>query len=112
MEQQTSEVSPHQTEGRSVEGSLKALWEAARRAGELIAQLRGENRVLSTKAEELQREVTQLQQELVKKDQIISKLSAEQAGAQSKRAVHFADGERELLASKVRDLLAKIESYL
>jgi len=114
VEHQSIETPLMQGDARTIDSALKGLWEKARRAGELLAQIKDENRDLRTQAEELRRQLQQIQQELARKDQMIHQLSAELAGAQSesKRAVLFANGERELLATRVKDLLAKIESYL
>jgi len=101
-----------QSEGRNIESALKTLWEKARRAGELIAALKEENALLRSKLEEMQLQLEHLNQELVQRDQSITQLEAEQAEADSKREELFANGEREALALKVKDLLAKIDSYL
>jgi chromosome segregation ATPase len=101
-----------QSEGRNIESAIKTLWEKARRAGELIAALKEENSGLRTKLEEVQLQLEQLNQELVQRDQTISQLEAEQAEADSKSNETFSNGEREALAAKVKDLLAKIDSYL
>ena len=112
MEEHSGESPLHQSDVRSAEGVLRALWEKARHAGELIAQLREEKKDLQAAVQDLQQQIHQLQEELVKKDQVIATVTAELTSAPSKKAVLFANGERELLTAKVKDLLAKIESYL
>ena len=112
MDQISGDPAILQGEGRNIESALKTLWEKARRAGELIAALKEENTGLRTKLQEVQAEVEHLKEDLVQRDQTISKLEAEQAEADSKRAEMFSNGEREALAAKVKDLLAKIDSYL
>jgi predicted RNase H-like nuclease (RuvC/YqgF family) len=96
-------------DSRHVETALKGLWEKARRAGELIAQLREENSALQSRVDALQDEVRKYQQELAAKEQMLAQASA---GAEAKRGVLMVNGEREALATKVKDLLAKIEAYL
>ncbi len=112
MDQISGDPAVLQSEGRNIESALKTLWEKARRAGELIAALKEENALLRSKLEEMQLQLEHLNQELVQRDQSITQLEAEQAEADSKREELFANGEREALALKVRDLLAKIDSYL
>jgi len=97
---------------RTIEASLKGLWERARRAGELITELRGEKRLLVTRLEELERQVAMLQQELARKEQLMRKAVAEAGASAASRAAVLADGEREALAQKVRELLVKLEAYL
>jgi Tfp pilus assembly protein FimV len=112
VEQQSSEIPVTQGEARAVDALLKTLWEKARRAAETIAQLREDNRELQSRVEELTRQLYQVQHDLARKDQIISQQNADLAGASAKRPALFDNGERELLATKVKDLLAKIEAYL
>lgn len=112
MDQISGEPAVLQAEGRSIESAVKTLWEKARRAGERIASLKEENADLRSKLEEIQLQLEQVNRELAQRDQTISQLNAEQADADSKRAALFTNGEREALAGKVKDLLAKIESYL
>ena len=112
MEQQPGEMTLTPGEGRAIDASLKTLWEKARHAADAIAKLREENRELQVRVEELNRQLHRVQQDLARKDQIISHQSSELAGIASKRPALFDDGERELLAEKVKDLLAKIDAYL
>jgi chromosome segregation ATPase len=99
-------------EPAAVETSLKSLWEKARRAADVIGELRAEKRTLQSRVELLEGELRQLREEIGRRDQQLSKLQSEQAGIDPKRAALFANGEREVLATKVRELLAKIDAYL
>ncbi|MGB5874551.1 MAG: hypothetical protein WBG01_03495 [Bacteroidota bacterium] len=101
-----------QSEGRNIESAMKTLWEKARRAGEHIAALKEDNTDLRSKLEDVQAQLEHLNEELVQRDQTISQLEAEQAEADSKREELFSNGEREALAAKVKDLLARIDTYL
>jgi predicted RNase H-like nuclease (RuvC/YqgF family) len=94
-------------ETRAVDGALKALWDRARRAGELITSLRQENSSLRNRVQELQSRVLQLEEEVERQRQLPD------PGAEAERgAVVFRNGERELLISRLRHLLAKLEAYL
>jgi chromosome segregation ATPase len=101
-----------QSEGRNIESAMKTLWEKARRAGEHIAALKEDNADLRSRLEDVQAQLEHLNEELVQRDQTISQLEAEQAEADSKREEVFSNGEREALAAKVKDLLARIDTYL
>jgi uncharacterized coiled-coil DUF342 family protein len=92
-----------------VEIALKALWEKVRGAGDLIQQLREERQALHTQVEQLRAEVRHLQTELSRKEQLLGSVSQSRDG-DAARAI--GNGEREALAQKVKDLLARIDAYL
>jgi chromosome segregation ATPase len=94
---------------RSVENALKALWERVRRAGDLIQQLREERQGLHTQVEQLRAEVQHLQNELSRKEQMLGSMVPAREGDAARA---FGNGEREVLAKKVKDLLARIDAYL
>lgn len=113
MEQPSTDLAaPSQGEVKSLESSLKTLWDKAKRAAEVIGELRDQKRLLETRVGQLEVELRQLQAELAKKDQLAKTMAANLKAVDPKRAVLFANGERETLAVRVRDLLAKIDAYL
>jgi len=97
-------------DARSLENGLKELWARVRRAAELIARLREEKRALEVKVGEMENELHRLQQEVSKRDQLIAKIKVEQGGA--KPAAVVADGDRDALAARVKELLVKLDAYL
>ena len=94
-------------EARSVETALKALWDRARRAGELITSLRQENSSLRSRVQELQARVLELEEDIDRLHQLPDPRAEAKPGA-----IVFGNGERELLISRVKHLLAKLEAYL
>ncbi len=90
---------------RSIEGNLKALWESARRAAELIAGLRQERQALLARVAGLEREIQQARAESAQ----AKKQAAEHA---QEGSVSITGGERDLLATRVRELIAKLDAYL
>ena len=90
---------------RSVEGNFKALWDSARRAAEVIAGLRQECQALQTHVARLERELLQVKTESAQ----FRKQTAEHL---EEGGMSFAGGERDLLAAKVKELIAKLDSYL
>ena len=113
MDQHSSDTNlPTALEAKSLEAGLKALWERARRAGELIAQLREERASLRLKVDELEGEVAHLKDEVGQKVELLRKLNTEAAKPSVKNGVLISDGEREQLGARVKELLAKIEGYL
>jgi len=90
---------------KSVEVSVRALWESARRAAELIAGLRQERQALQAHVARLERELQQLKAETLQ--------LRKQASEQTKEGgASLAGGDRDLLAAKVRELIAKLDAYL
>ena len=92
-------------EGRSVEGNFKALWESARRAADVIVGLRQERQALKAHVARLERELQQVRAESAQ----FRKQTAEQI---EEGGMGFAGGERDLLAAKVKELIAKLDAYL
>jgi len=97
---------------RSLESSLKALWERTRRAGDLIAELRGEKKMLLSRVEELESELDQVRRELAKKEQVMKRMATEAAEVSPARGTVFSNGERDSVVAKIKELLVKLESYL
>jgi chromosome segregation ATPase len=113
VDQHSSDINPLSAlEAKSLESSLKALWDRAKRTGELIAQLREERSGLQRRVEELEREIGQLREVVSQKDELVKKISAEPMRPSGKNGVVLSDGERQQLGARVKELLAKIEGYL
>lgn len=113
MDQQVTDIiPPPQGDARTLENALKVLWEKARRAAELIGELRVERQALRTRVDELERQYRELKLEVEKRDSQVNRMIAEHDVATPKAVALFANGEREALATKVKALLAKIEAYL
>ena len=100
-------------ENRLLEGVFKVVWEKTRATADLIRQLREEKRGLLQRVAELESEGEKLLAAAVKQEQELKRLRAEHAAM-----VSSADGnvlsteEKERLKGKIRDLIAKINSYL
>ncbi len=90
---------------RSVESNIKALWDSARRAAEVIAGLRGEKQSLQAHVARLERELQQIRADAAQ----MRKQAADNA---QEGGTSFAGGERDLLAAKVKDLIAKLDAHL
>ncbi len=110
MDQNSADTTgPVHGDFRTIESGLKSIWERARRAAEMIAELRAEKRDLQSQVSHLSDEVRQLRDELLRKEQLLKKLGSE---AVSSRGGQIANGERDALIVRVKELLAKIESHL
>jgi hypothetical protein len=80
------------------------LWERAKRAGEVITELRVEKKALEAKVEQLESELLLIRQELETKEQVIASSAVP--------TMSLPDAERDMLVRKAKELLAKLEAYL
>jgi len=110
-QQQTDTSTGLHGDVKSIESSLKTLWERARRTAEVIHELRENKRGLEAKVGELEVEVRRLQQELLRKEQALKAAAAQGDGGGGKSAF-LSNGEKEALAAKIKMLLSKIDAYL
>lgn len=91
-----------------IESQIKALWEKAQQAGDLIVRLREEKHELQTENTNLRQEIAALRSELSSREQHLQKVAAHAA----KSSEIISNGEREALTARVKELLAKIDAYL
>jgi len=89
---------------RAIESGLRSLWERAKRAGEVITELRVEKKALEAKVEQLESELLRIRQELEAREQQIASATVP--------AASFPDAERDILVRKAKELLVKLEAYL
>ncbi len=107
-----------------LEEIFKPVWEKVRKAGELIHQLQGENgrlnhkladleRTSSQKIQSLEQDLTALREELLVREQELKKVRNENTQLIGDNGQHmFSHEEREILKERIRELIAKINSYL
>jgi chromosome segregation ATPase len=100
------------TELKSLEDGLRTLWERVRHAGEVIVQLREERVSLHARVHELETQMRGLDRELLKRESQIKEITAQKVVVEPKEGFLMANGEREALVSRVKDLLARIDAYL
>ena len=98
---------------KPLDEALRILWHRIRTATELIASLRGECDQLRQKVREMENERTDIASELARKDEEIKRLRAVQAQTRGNGGTSgFTPEEKEILKSRIRDLIAKINSHL
>ena len=95
----------------TLDTSLNALWERARSAVELIGRLRGENRVLEERVHELEQRLQSMQQQFRDVEEQL-KAHPQQQVTQGDPQPQFANGDREKLAGRLKEILAKLDAYL
>ena len=89
-------------EAKPVETGLKTLWESVRRAVDTITRLREEKKELQITMERMEKELLQLRQAAAQ----LRRQTADQAVSLG------AGGERDQLAARVKELIAKLDAYL
>ena len=93
--------------------AVRSFWEKVRHAGEMITRLREEKRELQGHVETIDRDLQALRSELRDKEQELKQLRAEHAQILNSNGHEFFSGEeREAIKTRIRELLAKINSHL
>ncbi len=112
MNQHQVETEVGMKEARTLEVALKALWDKARRASELILNLKEDNKALHQRVNQLEQQVSAMKAELVNKEAEIGHLREEQALLRSNGNALFTKEEKEALQTKIKELIEKINSHL
>lgn len=94
---------------KAVETWLKALWDRARKAAELIAHLREEKAALQQRVASLEEELSRTKESLLRAESTMKDLAQRNEATESGQ---FLNGEREELSARVKALLAKLDEYL
>lgn len=97
---------------RHLEETLQKLWEKARRVSDLLIHLKQENKNLRSKVSELETSGERLTSMLQQKDQEFQRVRTEFLKLQSNGSDIFTKEEREALKTRIKELIAKINSRL
>ena len=97
---------------RSLETSLEALWEKARRVSEVLVQMKETNVDLRKRVEDLEALEQRLMQGLADKVCEVERLSQEAVRAQANGSNILTKEEKEALKARIKDLITKISSHL
>jgi predicted nucleic acid-binding Zn-ribbon protein len=97
---------------KTLETSLEALWEKARRVSEVLVQLKETNAVLQKKVEDLEIVERGLKQELAGKERELDHLRQEALRLQSNGSNILTKEEKEALKARIKDLISRINSHL
>lgn len=92
---------------------LKGFWDRLRTLGELVKQLRSDNRELTVQVEQLETDIQALRNKVHEKDLEYRRLRSEHdqlASAQDKDFISAP--ERDDLKDRIRELISKINSHL
>ena len=97
---------------KTIETSLEALWDKARRVSEVLVQLKETNGVLQRKVEDLEAVERNLKQELAARDRELERLRQDALRLQSNGSNILTKEEKEALKARIKDLIGKINSHL
>ncbi len=97
---------------RTIEVSLEALWDKARRVSEVLVQLKEANGVLQKRVESLESVEQSLKQELASKERELERLRQDALRLQSNGSNILTKEEKEALKARIKDLIGKINSHL
>ncbi|TSA20955.1 hypothetical protein D4R75_06880 [bacterium] len=97
---------------KTLETSLEALWDKARRVSEVLVQLKETNGVLQRKVEDFEVVEQNLKQELAVKERELERLRQEALRLQSNGSNILTKEEKEALKARIKDLIGKINSHL
>lgn len=97
---------------RSLETSLEALWEKARRVSEVLIQLKETNGDLRKRLEGLEAVEQRLMKDSAEKEREVERLRQEVLRAHSDGSHMFTKEEKEALKARIKDLITKISSHL
>jgi chromosome segregation ATPase len=96
-----------------LEDSLKILWDKIRSSTAIISSSRDENKSLADRISNLEKEISSLKTELYTKEQDLKRSKLEHAQLQNTSNTDiFTTEEKENLKTRIREIIAKINSYL
>ncbi len=97
----------------TLDGTLKTMWEKARAASDLIGKLQSDKLELLGKVRDLEKGISSLRLDLSAKEQELKRLRAEHAVFLNNDGKNvFSEEEKEILKSRIKEIIAKINSHL
>jgi len=97
---------------KTLESSLEALWEKARRVSEALVQMRESNGELLRKVGDLESAGERLKQELATKERDLERLRQDALRLQTNGSNILTKEEKEALKARIKELIGKINSHL
>ncbi|MDH3251152.1 MAG: hypothetical protein OEM41_00085 [Ignavibacteria bacterium] len=98
-------------DAKAVEEGLRALWGVVRQAADELQRLRQESRDLRTQIQDLEADLSAARNDLHLKQEHFQRLQEQQQKDEAARSISF-NGDRQVLSARLKELLAKIDSYL
>jgi hypothetical protein len=95
---------------KHLEDSLQILWDKARRVSDVILKLKAENKELQNRISGLELKERRSVEELQRRENDLNEIRMELAKAQSNGSSLFSKEESEVLKSRLKELITKINS--
>jgi hypothetical protein len=99
-------------DSRGLEGIFRKLWDHVRKAAELIEHLKNENRALHGTKVQLEEQIAALRTDLVEKKEAPRQVKEQNLQVLSHSNNSFSDQEKQILKSKIKELITRIDSHL
>lgn len=98
-------------DAKAVEEGLRTLWAVVRKAADEVHRLRQESGELKSRIQDLEAELFSARRDIQAKQDHLRRLEEQQEKAEAARSISF-NGDRQVLSARLKELLAKIDSYL
>jgi predicted nucleic acid-binding Zn-ribbon protein len=95
---------------KRLEDALQALWDKARRVSDVLLQLKAENKELQSRILGLEVKERSSMEELQRREHDLNEIRTQLAQAQSNGSSLFSKEESEVLKSRLKELISKINS--
>lgn len=114
MTQQQAETEVASADGqKNLQDVFRGIWDKAKAASDLITRLVDERRELLKRTGELEESVRSLRNDLAAREQELKRVKGDYSSLLSANGTQsFSVEEKEIIKGRVRDLIAKINSYL
>jgi DNA repair exonuclease SbcCD ATPase subunit len=99
-------------DSKGLEGIFRTLWDRVRKAAELIEHLKDENRALCSQNAQLEQQVASLKTELKEKQETLREINEQHQEVLSHSNNLYSEEEKEAVKSRIRELIARINSHL
>jgi chromosome segregation ATPase len=99
-------------DSKGLEAVFKSVWDRVRKAAELIEGLKEENRSLRDRVSQLEDHLAGVKRELSEKDDAIRQLREQNLQAPVRGDNVISEEERDMLKSRIKELLTKLNSHL
>jgi peptidoglycan hydrolase CwlO-like protein len=99
-------------DSKGLEGVFRTLWDHVRKATELIEHLKDENRTLQGNNVRLEEQIAAIRTDLMEKEEALRQVKQQNLQVLNHSDNLFSDEEKQVVKSKIKELITKIDSHL